>query len=75
MSGRGQIHKGSYRWYLQQLNHLWQPRGHLDYWKRTFTLVPQTKDLLRLQINETRKLLDALEAKLDETRSTENKDA
>jgi hypothetical protein len=65
MSSRGQIRKGSYRWYLQQLNLIWQPRGYLDYWKRTFALLPHSKDLLRLQINQTRKLLDELEAKLD----------
>jgi hypothetical protein len=65
MSSRGQIRKGSYRWYLQQLNLIWQPRGYLDYWKRTFTLLPHSKDLLRLQINKTRELLDELEAKLD----------
>lgn len=56
--------KDSYRWYLWRLFTIWNPRGIFDYQKRKFKLVDWQKDILLTHINETRVLLDALEAKI-----------
>lgn len=57
--------RGSYRWYLERLNSLWYPKGEFDFYAKRFHMAHWKKQILLMQITETRELLDELEAKLE----------
>lgn len=63
--------QNTYRWFFYKINMMWHPRGILNYeCQGSRPLMDWHKTMILSQIDQTRKLLDDLEAKINKSRES-----